>query len=97
MRFALLAAASAALVLGAVGAEAAPLVPLVADGGTPSVTLVAQGCGLGYSRGSSGRCRSSQFGFGGRPRPYSTGVFGGYGYGRPYGYGYGYRRHYGYY
>ncbi len=76
--------------------------PLVADGGTPAVTLVAQGCGLGYSRGSYGRCRPTvvRLRRAGRPpvrlrrrlwlRPgYGYGRrYGGYGYGRPYGYGY---------
>ena len=68
---------------------AAAVVPLIADGGTPAVIRVAQGCGLGYSRGTYGRCRPSVFGFG-SPRGYPYG----YGYGRPYrpyGYGYGYR------
>lgn len=92
MRKSLLATvATAGLVFDVAGAGAATLIPLAADGGAPAATLVAQGCGLGYSRGSYGRCRPSVFGFGAPgARRY------GYGY-RPQGYGYGYRPYgYGY-
>ena len=101
MRMSLLAvAATAPLALGATFgvtlAGAAPLMPLVADGGTPAVILVAQGCGLGYSRGTYGHCRPNSFGFG-VPGARRYGYGGYYGYGRPYGgYGYGYGRPYGY-
>ena len=97
MRMSLLAAAVATLALGATVADAAPLMPLVASGAAPAVTLVAQGCGLGYSRGAYGRCRPNSFGFGvPGARRYGYGGGYGYGYGRPYGYGYGYGRPYGY-
>ena len=90
-------AATATLALGVTLADAAPLLPLVADGGTPTVTLVAQGCGLGYSRGAYGRCRPTVFGFGvPGARRYGYGYGGYYGYGRPYGYGYGRPCGYGY-
>ena len=95
MRMSLLAVAATAI-LGASMADAAPLMPLVPDGAAPAVTLVAQGCGLGYSRGTYGRCRPNSFGFG-VPGGRRYGYGGGYGYGRPYGgYGYGYGRPYGY-
>ena len=97
MRMSLLVVAATAA-FGVSGVGAAPLIPLVADGDTPAATLVAQGCGLGYSRGSYGRCRPSVFGFGapgGRRYGYGGGYGRGYGYGRPYG-GYGYGRPYGY-
>lgn len=90
MRMSIIATAtSAAFALASTAAGAATLIPLVTDGGTPSATLVAQGCGLGYARGAYGRCRPSVFGFGApggprygyRARPY------GYAY-RPYAYGY---------
>lgn len=56
MKRMMLAAAVAGFgMLAAVGAEAMPAVPMAVD--SPSVTLVAQGCGPGGHRNDYGRCR----------------------------------------
>ena len=91
MRMSLLAiAATAGIGFGVTAAKAELLVPLVTDSAAPAVTFVAQGCGMGYSRGASGRCRPSAFGFG-VPGGRRYGYGGGYGYDRRDGYGYGRR------
>ena len=84
MRKGLLAlGAGAAMMIGAVSAEAMPATPLVDAGSAPEVLLVSGGCGIAFHRGPFGGCRPNGF-----FRPYGYR----YGYGRPYGYRrFGYR------
>jgi hypothetical protein len=81
MRKALLTAAIGLLGLAAIPARAMPVAPL--DGAAPAVTLVAFGCGPGWTRGPYGRCHP--MGYVARP------AYGFYGY-RPYAHPYAYGR-----
>jgi hypothetical protein len=80
MRKALLTAAIGLLGLAAIPARAMPVAPL--DGAAPSATLIAYGCGPGWTRGPYGHCHPMGYV---APRPAYM-----YGY-HPYPYAYGRR------
>ena len=80
MQKALLTAAIGLFGLAAIPAQAMPVAPL--NSAAPSLTLVAMGCGPGWTRGPYGRCH---------PMGYAAPAYA-YGY-HPYGYHpYAYRR-----
>ena len=83
MRKAFLASAIMLLGLGAIPANAMSIEPL--PGASSSVTVVAFGCGPGWTRGSWGHCHPM-----GYAAPMAGPVYG-YGY-HPYAHPYAYRR-----
>jgi hypothetical protein len=80
MRKMLLTSAIALLGLAAIPASAMPVAPL--SNAPTSITLVAMGCGPGWTRGPYGHCHPMGYGVAVVPGPY----YGFHPYARPYAY-----------